>query len=109
MTDVQKPTELTRAMTLILMVLTKGIRHGYAIMTGIADMTDDDYWVAPGTLYRSLAALVDANLIEEMNMLGERDRRRRQYRITWKGLAAVEIEIQRMEKLVLVARESIRP
>lgn len=102
--------ELTRAMTLVLIILAKGERHGYAIMSEIADMIDSEYRVGAGTLYRSIHQLVSQDLIQEAPELFDPefdDSRRTYYRIMPEGRAALEAELRRIEKLLMVARSII--
>ena len=102
---------LTQAMQLILMSLLAGDRHGYAIMLEIESLTDGAVRVGPATLYTSIKKMLDARLIEES---GERpdaqidDERRRYYRLTGAGRAAVAAETRRLEKLVRYASPLLR-
>lgn len=102
---------LSPSMRLILMALLAGDRHGYAIMLEIEVLTDGAVRVGPATLYTSIKKLLDARLIEES---GERpdalmdDERRRYYRLTGAGRAAVAIETRRLEKLVRYASPLLR-
>lgn len=103
----ESPIELTRAMTLVLIVLTKGARHGYAIMTEIVSVTEGEYRVSAGTLYRSIGQMLKHGLVEEAPELFDPehdDERRKYYRITAQGQEAVALELRRMEKLVQGAR-----
>ena len=91
----------------ILMALADGERHGYAIMREVADRSAGAVRLGPGTLYGSLKRLLDAGLVEEgveRADTGMDDERRRYYRITKTGLAAVRAEARRMESLVRAAR-----
>jgi len=101
-------TELTRGMTLILMVLARDAdaKHGYAIMSEISKLTDGEYEVAAGTLYRSFKEMIKRGLIKEVpeRLRPDDDQRRRYYRITHAGTEAVRAELKRMEKLVKAAR-----
>ena len=102
---------LTQAMQLILMSLLAGDRHGYAIMLEIEALTDGAVRVGPATLYTSIKKLLAARLVEES---GERpdalvdDERRRYYRLTGAGRAAVIAETRRLEKLVRYASPLLR-
>lgn len=99
--------ELTRGMTLVLIVLCKGAGHGYAIMTEIERMTDGDYCLNPGTLYRSISQMLTHGLIEETPAPAyptRKDHRRTYYRITDPGRQAITDELQRMERLLMRAR-----
>lgn len=103
----KQPIELTRAMTLVLIVLCKGAGHGYAIMTEIERMTAGDYCVKAGTLYRSISQMIEHGLIEEAPAAcypTSKDVRRTYYRITDPGRRAVTDELQRLERLLRSAR-----
>lgn len=98
--------ELTRSMVLVLMVLAKCPAHGYAIMTEIERVTDGDYVVSAGTLYRSLSVMQSRELVQAAPDLRDPsdDARRQHYRITQSGRSALADELARMEKLLQVAR-----
>lgn len=99
--------ELTRAMTLILIVLSQGARHGYAIMTEIVSMTNAEYQVSPGTLYRSIGQMVKSGLVEEAPELFDPERddeRRKYYKITDQGRKTISAELRRLDRLVQGAR-----
>ena len=49
----------------ILLVLLDGPRHGYALMTDIAESTEGEVKLLPGALYRRLQRLLDDGLITE--------------------------------------------
>lgn len=99
-------SSLTQAMQLILMAMLGGDRHGYAIMVEIEALSEGAVRIGPATLYASIKKLLDAGLIEES---GERpdamldDERRRYYRLTGAGRAAVAAETRRLKKLVRYA------
>jgi DNA-binding PadR family transcriptional regulator len=71
---------------LILVSLTDGPKHGYAIMADVEDGTGRP--MGPGTLYAALARLEEAGLIESLPA----EDRRRPYRLT--GLGATTLETQ---------------
>ncbi len=100
------PIELTRSMTLVLIVLDKKPLHGYAIMKAIESTFDDEYNVPAGTLYRSISTLVEHGLVEELAN-EHTDQRRRYYRITIYGRAVTTGELIRMAKLLEVARQIV--
>lgn len=101
--------ELTRSMTLILIALAKGPKHGYAIMNAVREMTNYELHVPAGTLYRSLEELVERRLIEEAPELldPDDDQRRKYYRLTSGGRLEVVEELRRMDRLVNAARKWI--
>ncbi len=99
---------LTPAVFHILLALSGGEKHGYAIMREVAASTDGSIRMGPGTLYGSIKRLLAAGWIEET---GERpdpdldDERRRYYRLNELGRQVAAAEARRLEGLVVVARE----
>jgi DNA-binding PadR family transcriptional regulator len=99
---------LTPATFQILMALVDGERHGYAIMTEVAERSGQTVRLGPGTLYGSLKRLLEEGLVEES---AERDdpasddARRRYYRITKYGLSVARAEARRLDGLVRTARQ----
>jgi DNA-binding PadR family transcriptional regulator len=73
--------------TLILSSLAEGPKHGYALTKDIE--TFADIRLAPGTLYEALSRLEGQGLIEAL----ESDDRRRPYRITSAGAAALKAHL----------------
>lgn len=100
---------LTPAVFHILLALADQERHGYAIMTHVAETTGGQMQLGPGTLYGTIKRLLAAALIEES---GERpdpdldDERRRYYRLTDFGRRVLQAEVQRYASLVKAARAS---
>jgi DNA-binding PadR family transcriptional regulator len=99
---------LTPAVFNILLALSDGEKHGYAIMREVEDNTQGEVKMGPGTLYGSIKRMLEAGLIEES---GERpdphldDQRRRYYRLTGSGRQAVTNEARRLEQQVSIARQ----
>jgi DNA-binding PadR family transcriptional regulator len=97
---------LTPAMFAVLLTLTQGERHGYALMTDVARLTGGAITLGAGTLYRTLQRLrVDRLVIEiEVNEAAVRaDRRaerRRLYMITEAGRAAARAEAHRLAAML---------
>lgn len=83
---------------LILASLAAGPRHGYAMVEDIAAFGGGR--LGPGTLYGALARLEESGLIEPLDA----DDRRRPYRITPAGMAALAGEIDALERVVLTVR-----
>lgn len=98
---------LTPAVFHILLALADRDRHGYGIMLEVAERTNQQVRMGPGTLYGTLKRMLEGGLIEEC---GERidpdlsDERRRYYRITRQGRRAAAAEAERLQSLVRIAR-----
>jgi DNA-binding PadR family transcriptional regulator len=84
-TEPKKSQMLTRAVFHILLALADGERHGYAIMQEVAQNTNGQIKMGPGTLYGNIKRLLATNLIEEADERPDPeldDERRRYYRLT---------------------------
>ncbi len=91
----------------IIIALAGGARHGYAIMKAVEDETEGHVVLGPGTLYRSIKQLLEAELIEECAGPSRADRddaRRRYYRLTRRGRKAGALEAERLARTLDVAR-----
>ncbi len=87
----------------ILLALTGGDLHGYAVMQEVA--RQGDAGLHPGTLYRALARLLESALIVELHERpSDDDERRRYYRLTDLGRAVARAEGGRLTRLVERAR-----
>lgn len=95
---------MTPAMFHILLALTDGARHGYAIMQDVSRRTDGEVDLGPGTLYRAIQRLVDEGLIDPLTHGG--NDRRRPYRITSAGKTAAGAEARRLARSVEWARNA---
>lgn len=96
----------------ILLALSDGERHGYGIIQDVEARTDGELRLSAGTLYRSIARMVEQGLIVEVakRRTVADDERRRYYRITPFGTAVARAELRRLEQLVRLARErGLRP
>jgi DNA-binding PadR family transcriptional regulator len=94
---------LAPAAFLILFALASGDKHGYAIMQE-ARKLDQNVPLGPATLYTTIQRLLDADRIREIAGPEGGDTRRRYYRLTEAGKAALNSEIARMEALVRKSR-----
>jgi DNA-binding PadR family transcriptional regulator len=82
--------------TLILSGLADGPKHGYALTKDIE--TFAGVRLAPGTLYEALSRLEDQRLIEAL----DREDRRRPYRLTAAGAAALREHLDRQRRVANV-------
>ncbi|MGA2268547.1 MAG: PadR family transcriptional regulator [Bryobacteraceae bacterium] len=91
----------------ILLSLVGAEQHGYGIMQEVLERTNGAVRIWPATLYGSLKRLIGDGLIEESD---ERpvaeldDARRRYYRLTRLGRTVLELECERLQEMVRMAR-----
>jgi DNA-binding PadR family transcriptional regulator len=92
----------------ILLALVDQERHGYAIIQDVEERTDGELRLSAGTLYRSIARMVEQGLIVEVVKRAaarlDDDERRRYYRVTPFGTAVARAEMARLSQLVRLAR-----
>ena len=90
----------------LLLAMASGHCHGYAMRKDVERRTDGQLKIWPPTLYRGLAGLTDAGLVEEdpEGSAADGDRERKLYRITPLGRQALAAEMRRLESLVQEAR-----
>ena len=92
----------------ILLALGDGATHGYGIMRTLAERTEGRESILPGTLYASLARMVEEGLAEESDPPdgdSSGGPKRRYYRRTELGRIAARAESERLEALLVLARE----
>lgn len=91
----------------VLLALGDARLHGYGVMQAIEAKTGGRATILPGTLYTTLARMLDDGLIEEAPAPEDSpddDRRRRYYRITDFGREVVAAESGRLAVLLDLAR-----
>ena len=106
-TEVDALLPLPPATFHILLALVDQERHGYAIIQDVEARTDGELRLSAGTLYRSIARMVEQGLIAEITKRPATrldDERRRYYRITPFGTAVARAEMARLSQLVRLAR-----
>ena len=100
-------TPLTPLSLQVLLALADEDRHGYAIIKEIGRQTQGQLQPGTGALYTAIQRLVDDQLIEISRRRpspAEDDARRRYYRLTAQGRAALSAEAARLTELLAVAR-----
>jgi DNA-binding PadR family transcriptional regulator len=98
---------LTPVVFHMLVALADGPSHGYGIAREVEEVTDGRVRLGPGTLYGSLQRMRDDGLIEEAQDPGEggvHAERRRYYRLTGLGRAALRAEERRLSAALALAR-----
>jgi DNA-binding PadR family transcriptional regulator len=106
-TDPDQFLPLTPAVFHLLLALADGERHGYAIMREVAECTQGQIKMGPGTLYGTIKRLLAAQLIAESDERPDPkldDERRRYYRLSALGQRVLKAEAARYEGLVSAAR-----
>jgi DNA-binding PadR family transcriptional regulator len=91
----------------LLLALTGGERHGYALMQAVAAESGGRVRLGPGTLYGALKRMLELDLVEESGRRPDPamdDERRRYYRLTPAGRRALRAEAVRHDWLVSLAR-----
>jgi len=110
-TDGRDPNDylpLTPALFHVLLSLTDGEKHGYAIIKEVEERTSGTVRLSTGTLYGIVKRLLQDGWIRD-SVLGSTDRRRA-YRLTAFGRKVAEAEADRLRELVRAAtRKSLYP
>ena len=96
---------LTEPTLLILLSISPGPKHGYAIMKEVETLSEGRVRLSTGTLYGALKRLLDEGWIvrveaPEPNVT---DRERKAYMLTDRGRNMLRAEIDRLRQLVAVA------
>ena len=91
----------------VLLSLSDGDRHGYAILQEVTDRTGDQLRLRTGTLYTVIKRMLDRGWLAETDGHTHEgsDERRRYYRLTPAGRQAVKAEARRLQDLVAIAHE----
>jgi DNA-binding PadR family transcriptional regulator len=102
---------LPQAQFHVLVCLSQGERHGYAIMREVEELSGGVVRMGPATLYGTLKRLADDGLVEESarRPAGSDDQRRRYYRLTGVGQRVCRAEAERLAQLVQVTLTNLRP
>ena len=101
-----RTSTLTPLMFQILVALSQGERHGYAIMQEIEERTSGAFRIGAGTLYRSIKKLVDASFIAEVAPEAVVHQQRRTYRLTPSGRERAAAEARVFEGIAAWARDA---
>jgi DNA-binding PadR family transcriptional regulator len=93
----------------ILLALSEGALHGYAIKRGVEDRTKGAVRLGPGTLYEAIQRLLDSGLIQEAATGAEepgngQEAQRRYYTLTDRGWEVLRSELRQLDALVEHAR-----
>jgi len=93
----------------LLLALTAGELHGYAINKSVREASGGRVRIGLGSLYRILARLLNSGLVEESESDDDESGggpTRRGYRLTESGQAVLRAEVSRLSDAVELARSS---
>jgi DNA-binding PadR family transcriptional regulator len=93
---------LTPAVFHILLALSGGPLHGYAIMQSVDESAGASQRMGPGTIYGSLQRMAEAGLVRELDA-ADGDRRRR-FALLPAGRRALAAEARRLSRLARLVR-----
>jgi DNA-binding PadR family transcriptional regulator len=85
---------------LILLVLSRGDRHGYGIMKDVESESEGEVSLGIGSLYRLLGRMMRSGLVATVPSARGSDPRRRNYRLTPEGRRVLQEESRRLANLV---------
>ncbi len=88
---------------LVLLSLSGGAKHGYAITADVLEQTG--VRLGPGTLYGALTKMVDLGLIAPLPS----DDRRRPYELTASGQVALASQLDTWSRVVSTGRTRLAP
>ena len=105
MTDILSKLPLREPTFFILLSLSPGPKHGYAILKEVERLSDGRVKLSTGTLYGAIERLLDQDWIRRVDdpLPNGTNRRRKAYDLTELGRRAMNAEIARLRKLVNVA------
>jgi len=93
----------------LLLSLTDGELHGYAISKAVREASGGQVRIGLGSLYRVVARLLNSGLLEESESeetaAGD-GQTRRKYRLTALGRAVLRAEVSRLSEALALARSS---
>lgn len=88
---------MTEAVYYILLSLTEPM-HGYGIMQNVEKLSNGRVRLAAGTLYGAISTLLERNWI--IALPGEKDSRKKEYKITAEGKQMLAAEMIRLKELL---------
>lgn len=93
----------------ILLSLSPGPKHGYAILKDTETLSDGRLKLSTGTLYGAIKRLLDDDWIRPVDdpLPTHSDRQRKAYALTDRGWRILNAEIERLRSLVDLAQSQI--
>jgi len=109
MNDILSHIPLREPTFYILLSLSPGPKHGYAILKEVEALSEGHVKLGTGTLYGAIKRLLDRDWIKRVTdpIPNSTDRERKAYILTEQGRRVLNAEIQRLEKLVSIAQTQV--
>jgi len=105
--NVLEQLPLTEATFFILLSLSSGKKHGYAIMKDVEHLSDARICLGTGTLYGALSRLLDQGWIERIEEEQETRRPRKAYVLSELGRRILMAETSRLQKNLSSAQQRL--
>jgi DNA-binding PadR family transcriptional regulator len=104
--DLPSNLPLTEATFFILLSLSPGPKHGYAIMKDVQALSDSRVVLSTGTLYGALKRLLEQGWVKRVSdpQPNGTERERKAYTLTKEGRRVLIAETIRLQKLVKAAQ-----
>jgi DNA-binding PadR family transcriptional regulator len=106
MNDILAHKPLREPTFYILLSLSQGPKHGYAILKDVESLSEGRIHLSTGTLYGAIKRLLDRGWIkrEDDPEPNRTERERKAYALTEIGRRTLNAEVERLHKLVVVAQ-----
>jgi DNA-binding PadR family transcriptional regulator len=106
MNDILSRLPLREPTFFILLSLSPGPKHGYAILKEVEALSEGRVRLSTGTLYGAIQRLLDDDWIRRVDdpLPNDTQRERKAYALTEQGRRILNAEIERLHKLVHVAQ-----
>ena len=106
MNDMLSHLPLREPTFFILLSLSPGPKHGYAILKEVESLSEGRVKLSTGTLYGAIKRLLDRGWIRRVDdpIPNNTHRERKSYDLTQSGRRVLNAEIARLHKLVRVAK-----
>jgi DNA-binding PadR family transcriptional regulator len=93
----------------ILLGLSPGPKHGYAILKEVEALSKGRVRLSTGTLYGAIKRLLDDGWIHRVGdpLPNDTERERKAYALTERGRRILNAEVQRLRELINVAQTQI--
>ena len=107
--EITEQLPLSPATLHVLLALTAGELHGYAIMLEVTRQSGGQYRMGPGTLYDNLKKLMDQKLVIDLPRSAmPKDEERRFYRISPAGREVLAAEVERLRDVIATAQGRLK-